>query len=364
MAEKRLKIAFLSFYSGEVSRGVETYVHELSNKLSQNGHSITVYQNGPRRKGSDYETVSIGLAIDWAQKGGGRGMLGIPFTQYYARLVGRFTRRALAKINSSKVDVLITTNGSLQVLFARVWCWISGVKLVVAGQSGPGFDDRWNLLCFPNVFVGMTEYHCAWAKKANPLVKVKKIPNGVDLQRFSRRGKVTKFNLPKPVVFVAAALEKGKRLDLLIKAMGQTEKGSLLIAGGGDLEQKLKRLGKKYLGKRFQIKRFEYEQMPSVYRSVDLFSYPTVPWESFGIVMLEAMASGLSVVATNDPIRKEIVGDAGILVDPTDTDAYANALQKALNMNWGSRPRKQAEKFSWDKTAQKYEKMFLELLNK
>jgi glycosyltransferase involved in cell wall biosynthesis len=101
--------------------------------------------------------------------------------------------------------------------------------------------------------------------------------------------------------------------------------------------------------------------MPSVYATADLFSYPTSTWESFGIVLVEAIASGLGVVATDDPIRREIVGNAGIFVDPTDTKAYSEALKEALETNWGDEPRKQAEKFSWDKIAKQYEKLFTDL---
>ncbi|HLD91975.1 MAG TPA: glycosyltransferase, partial [Patescibacteria group bacterium] len=81
------------------------------------------------------------------------------------------------------------------------------------------------------------------------------------------------------------------------------------------------------------------------------------PTESFGIVLVEAMATGLPVVATNDAIRKEIVGDAGLFVDPTNADEYAKILEKALNTNWGDKPRNQAEKFSWDKIAKSYEEI-------
>jgi len=73
------------------------------------------------------------------------------------------------------------------------------------------------------------------------------------------------------------------------------------------------------------------------------------------------MASGLPVVAADDPIRREIVGDAGIFVDPTDTDAYAKAIKEALGKNWGDVPRKQAEKFSWDEIALKYERLLKSL---
>ena len=70
------------------------------------------------------------------------------------------------------------------------------------------------------------------------------------------------------------------------------------------------------------------------------------------------MQSGLPIVATNDKLRKEVVGEAGILIDPTDIGKYSRALEKALKMDWGDRPRKQAEKFSWDKIVSKYENLF------
>jgi len=103
---------------------------------------------------------------------------------------------------------------------------------------------------------------------------------------------------------------------------------------------------------------FSHQTMPFVYTACDLFSYPTSPWESFGIAMLEAMASGLPVVATDDPIRREIVGNAGLFVDPTDSAAYARVLEKALNTNWGDKPRHQAAKFSWDKIVALYDLCF------
>jgi glycosyltransferase involved in cell wall biosynthesis len=101
--------------------------------------------------------------------------------------------------------------------------------------------------------------------------------------------------------------------------------------------------------------------MPEVYRSADVFTLPSASSEAFGNVLVEAMATNLPVVATNDPIRHEIVGEAGILIDPENTEEYAAALQKALEINWGEKSRKQAEKFSWDKIALKYEELFLSL---
>jgi glycosyltransferase involved in cell wall biosynthesis len=138
----------------------------------------------------------------------------------------------------------------------------------------------------------------------------------------------------------------------------------VLLAGEGEGKDFLEKIGKELLGERFLIKSFKYNEMPKVYASCDLFSFPTWKVESFGIVMVEAMASGLPVVASDDPIRREIVGNAGILVDPTNIDEYALALKKALDTDWGDRPQKQAEKFSWDDIAKKYDELFQNLVKK
>jgi len=302
------KIAFLNIYQGKVNRGAETYVSELSRRLSK-----------------EYE-VDIISDVNYL------------------------------KLLTTRYDVIIPTNGRLQALITRLITWAKGEKMIVSGQSGIGADDKWNLLCMPDIFIGISEYAAKWAKKFNPLVRVAYIPNGVDLDKFNQKTKSIKIDLPHPVVLSVGALESGKRLDLLIKAVSKT-KASLLLVGKGKLESEFLKMGDELLPGRFKIMSFTHEDMPGVYGGCNLFSYPTVAWESFGIVMAEAMASNIPVVATDDPIRRGIVGDAGLFVDPSDTDKYAQTLEKALSMKWGNKPRIQAEKFSWDDIARQYCKL-------
>jgi glycosyltransferase involved in cell wall biosynthesis len=261
--------------------------------------------------------------------------------------------------------VIIPTNGRLQVVIIRKIAWLTGAKIIVSGQSGIGWDDKVNLLSFPNVFVALTEKAKKWAKKFNRFVRVEKIPNGVDLNKFSLVGESYKADLKKPIVLAVGAFTGQKRLDLVIKAVSKLKDVSLLlVGGGGDLKEKLESEGKKLLGNRFQILSVSFAEMPKVYRVASVFTLPSASSEAFGNVLVEAMATNLPVVATDDEQRQEIVGDAGILVNPADTDAYANALQKALDRNWGNRPRKQAEKFSWDEIALKYEMLLKSILKK
>ena len=102
--------------------------------------------------------------------------------------------------------------------------------------------------------------------------------------------------------------------------------------------------------------------MPKIYGLANLFTLAPDVSEAFGIVYLEALSSGLPVVAIDDDIRREIIGDAGIFVDPINIKHYANAINDALNRYWGNKPREQAEKFGWHEIANKYETVFSDLI--
>ncbi|MBI2599831.1 glycosyltransferase, partial [Candidatus Daviesbacteria bacterium] len=107
---------------------------------------------------------------------------------------------------------------------------------------------------------------------------------------------------------------------------------------------------------------FRFEDMPKVYRSCDLFSLPSWDREAFGLVYLEAMASGLGVVAPDDTARREIVGDGGLFTDVTDSAVYGKMIKQALETDWSKKARSQAEKFSWDKVAGEYERIMFGMI--
>lgn len=353
-----MKIAFLSFFNGVYERGVEVLVRELAIRINQSCE-ITIFQTGNPSKNTKYKVIKI--ESNWQPKIL-EPKLNIKRRLYLDEMslaVREFTKKVLPFLKREKFDIVVPWNNGWETILSKM----SGVsKLIVVGQAGLGWDDRVNLLSFPDAFVGFTNYQCRWAKRFNPFVRVVKIPNGVDGNMFSPEGEKIKLDLPSPVILAVAALVPMKRLDLVIKAVSNLKKGSLVLAGKGELKADLQNLGDKLLPGRFKIFLLPHGETPKIYRSVDLFTFPTSPWESFGLVLLEAMASGLPVVATDDPIRREIVGDAGIFVDTTKPDLYAKALEEALQINWGDKPRKQAEKFSWEKVAKSYEELFLEIM--
>ena len=342
MVKEKLKIAFLSISHQAVERGAETFVSEVSKRLKVRGHDVDIL--------SARKAHLPRWPILWRF-----------FLDPQGVQVCLFTLKNLTKIWKKKYDVVIPVDSGWQPAWVRLTTWLYGGKMVISGQSGKGWDDRNNLWSFPNAFVAISSHLADWAKKANPLVKIEYVPNGVDTKKFNPKGVVFKPKLQRQIVLCIAALEKDKRIDLAIKAVSKID-ASLLVVGGGTQRKELQSLGNELLRDRFRITKMPFEKIPQVYRSADIFTYPTVSWESFGIVMLEAMASGLPVVANKDPIRAEIVGDTGLLVDPTDTKAYAVALRAALKKDWGDSPHKQAKKFSWDKITQRYEKLFIDLV--
>ncbi len=94
--------------------------------------------------------------------------------------------------------------------------------------------------------------------------------------------------------------------------------------------------------------------LPAVYSLATLFFFPSV-YEEFGIPNCEAMACGTPIVTANTGAPPEIVGDAGILVDPRDTDAMADALVRVLSepglrSELKERGLARSEMFSWERT--------------
>ncbi|GAH75739.1 unnamed protein product, partial [marine sediment metagenome] len=97
----------------------------------------------------------------------------------------------------------------------------------------------------------------------------------------------------------------------------------------------------------------------------DLFVYPSF-YEGFGIAALEAMACGTPVITSNASAFSEVVGDAGIMVDPYDVGGLAEAMRqvltnKALRQDMIEKGLERVKMFSWEKTARETLKVYEEV---
>jgi glycosyltransferase involved in cell wall biosynthesis len=262
------------------------------------------------------------------------------------------------RLLAQPADVIFPCNDYGGLAMAAFVRSMSSAKILYTEHSGLLGEGRClarSLKFHPDHLVVFSEEMTEFALRLNPQQKLSIIPNGVDVDRFQPDGPQFPLSLPKPIVLCVASLRKEghKRIELAIEAVSQLSSGSLLLCGDGPDRTYFAELGKAKLGNRFAIVSLPYAQMPELYRAVDIFTLPSKA-EPFGLVYVEAMASGLPVVATEDPMRSFIVGKAGILCDVTNLSTYSNALKTAIATHWSTLPRENAMRFSWDHIALQY----------
>ena len=214
------------------------------------------------------------------------------------------------------------------------------------------------------------------AAAQSPLVRcasrVAVIPLGVDLQRYraltpAQRARVEQIRreMPGPLVLFVGRLVYYKGLDVLIRAMTDCP-ATLVIAGEGPLEGELRRLASALdLERRITfLGGVSDEDLPAYYRASDVFVLPSVaPTEAFGLVQVEAMASGVPVVSTNLPTGVPWVNQhdaTGLTVPPRDEASLGAALRRLIDdprlaRAMGERGRKRAEAvFSRERTVESF----------
>lgn len=194
----------------------------------------------------------------------------------------------------------------------------------------------------------------------------KVIPNGIDTHRFSADHEpiaLARDNAPR-ILFVGRYEEPRKGFKYLLRAMPmirqQFPDARLTVVGTGrpekfdDLISKYGIWGVDFVGK------ISAEQLPRYYASCDIFCAPSVERESFGIVLLEAMASGKPVVASNIPGYASVMRDGreGLLVPPRDPAALALAIVRMLTSNelrahYSERGLQTAQRYAWPSVAKR-----------
>jgi len=191
------------------------------------------------------------------------------------------------------------------------------------------------------------------------------IPCGVDLDRF-RPGlaQPPDFPGPGPVILFLGRLDRRKGLAVLIKAMPEVlhavPAARLLVVGQGPEEEHCRRLARE-LGIVSSVVfrgRVAHDELPRYYVNCSVYCSPALGGETLGIVLLEAMAAGAPVVASDIPGYDETVrrDTDALLVRPDDPAGLAAALTRVLS-NDELRNRLKAEaanrvqEYSWPRVA-------------
>jgi starch synthase len=186
---------------------------------------------------------------------------------------------------------------------------------------------------------------CMLVEGADP-EKVVVIPAGMDVERFTPEGgdgglrERLGIGEDEFVVISVAALRWEKGVHDIVHAMQalaidpelKGQRLRLVFAGSGPEHDRLRELADRIgLGERVILTRFAYDDIPAAYRAADAFVLASTArpgWlEQFGYVLPEAMASGLPVVATRSGSIDEVVGDAGVIVPPSDFLGIARAIK-------------------------------------
>lgn len=215
---------------------------------------------------------------------------------------------------------------------------------------------------------------------AVPRHKIKYIPNGVDIKRFypdpgARKRLQEKLGLEKTFVWLAVGrFDPPKDYPNMLRAfalvLGKRLEAQLLIAGDGPLRSSMEKLAKdlsigaqvKFLGIRRDI--------PELMNAADAYVLSSA-WEGMPMVLLEAHATGLPIVATNVGGNREVVQDGvtGFLVPPKDSEVLAQAMLQLMSLpeeerrRMGQAGREYIEaNFSLDRVVDQWEALYKELL--
>ncbi len=238
------------------------------------------------------------------------------------------------------------------------------------------------LLSQADLIISPSEYFIEESRLKDYRSKVVVIPNGINLENFeikeSKEEARKRLNLPldrRLLLFINALLPQ-KGPDILVKSMRKVikrvPKAYLILVGKGEMRKELEDMAIRE-GIRGHVKFtgfIEEKEKPFYYKASDIFVLPsTRRHESFGIVNLEAMASGVPIVASRIGGVPDVVKhrENGLLVPPKDPDALAETLiylleNEDLRKRMGEKGKAIVKSYTWEKVAERTEKVYKQLL--
>ena len=207
--------------------------------------------------------------------------------------------------------------------------------------------------------------------------KIAVMPMGCDTSNFSSKHRVENLfgqGNDKVVLFVGRLAEK-KGVKYLIRAMSNID-AKLVIVGKGPLEEELKSEAKKCGGKVLFMGAKTHEELRAIYASADVFVAPSVTAgdgdrEGFGLVMLEAMASGIPVVAFESGGISEVIKHEknGLLCKEKDVQGLEQNILRILNEpvlynKLVSEGQKTVQEYDYREVASRYTDVYMKALQK
>lgn len=173
----------------------------------------------------------------------------------------------------------------------------------------------------------------------------------------------------KITIGILGGLVKRKNAKILLKVAEKLRDENVLfkIAGKGEDLIQLVRIKKELNLKNIEFSGFIPEKkLNEFYNSLDLFILPTI-YDGFSLPGLESMAAGCPIISSNTSALPEVVGKAGILINPKNVEDISNAIKKFINdknlqKEMREKSIEQAKKFNWEKEAKETLEVYRKIL--
>jgi len=200
------------------------------------------------------------------------------------------------------------------------------------------------------------------------------VPNGVDVARLAEPADPPEGLPPGRRILWVNRLDPQKGFGVMVDAFARLARElddvHLLVAGEGRDRVALHSLSRQARNRVIPLGTVPHDELPRYHAAADVFCSPAVGQESFGIVLVEAMAAGVPVVATDIPGYREVVQDGvdGLLVRPNDPEALAEAIRRVLSepglaSALADAGRARAPDFAWDAVVPRIEAVYGRALN-
>jgi phosphatidylinositol alpha-mannosyltransferase len=195
------------------------------------------------------------------------------------------------------------------------------------------------------------------------------VPNGADVEMFAS-AEPARLPEGRRLLFVNR-LDPRKGFRVMVAAFrvlaSERPDVVLIVAGDGPERPAVQDLPNEIRERVVMLGNVPHEELPPYHAASEVFCAPATGRESFGIVLVEAMAAGLPMVASDIPGYREVVRDGidGMLVPPRDPPALARAVSEILDdpdtaKRLGEAGRSRARRYSWDIVAGEIEEIYRE----
>lgn len=327
-----MRIGMVCPYSFDVPGGVQSHVLQLAEVMRAGGHYVSVLApSSPHVKLPDY-VVSGGKAVPIPYNGSVARLRFGPATHRKVKrwlMLGEFDVLHLHEPNAPSLSMLALQAAEGPIVATFHTSTTKSLTLSVFQGILRPFHEK---------IVGriaVSDLARRWQMEALGSDAVE-IPNGVDVPSFANAARLEGY--PRPglsVLFLGRFDEPRKGMPVLLGALPKLVRRfadiEILIVGRGD-EDALREEAGELAGHLRFLGQVDDEAKASAMRSADVYCAPNLGGESFGIVLVEAMAAGTPVVASELDAFSRVLdgGQAGRLVPVGDADALADALIEVL----------------------------------